>query len=389
MRDNFPLDVDGFLRVLNHLNVGVYITDMERRIVLWNRRAEEITGYQASQVVGSHCFDKVLNHVDKAGEPLCTYDLCPLHRAISVGRPSRHPVLIYARHASGHGVPVSVSVAPLTSETGDVIGGIEVFRDETERIADLTFAQEIQKSIMPKKLPADGVVRFDVSYHPHDLVGGDFYSVRPAGQYRYGVIVADLRGHGVSAALYTMVLKGLWDSQKTHAGHPAPFLSQLNGKLMRFGLKQSFATAFYAVVNTRTGAINYASAGHCPSLHYHAKDGSVTELRKGGVPLGIDPDEKYDAASVFLEENDLLLCYTDGIIETSNADSQPLGSAGLARFVREELAEHSELSLDRLYRRALDYCKEVIIPDDVLLLSMRRIPGKERERQPRSPGPQS
>ena len=105
MPESFPLDVDALLSVLNYLNMGVYITDRERRILLWNRKAEEITGYSAESVVGKACHEQVLNHVDKDNHPLCSTDLCPLHRAISLEKESDEPVLVYAKRVQA-GLPL-------------------------------------------------------------------------------------------------------------------------------------------------------------------------------------------------------------------------------------------------------------------------------------------
>ena len=179
MSDTFPLDVDMLLSVLNYLNLGIYITDRNRRVVLWNRKAEEITGYRAAEVVGTACHDEVLSHVDKDGHPLCSTRLCPLYRAMSVGKESREPVLIYARKADGGRVAVSVSVAPLCDDSGNIFGGIEAFRDETLRIRDLEFARKIQRHLLSQSLPAARKIRFDVLYYPHELIGGDFYDMRP------------------------------------------------------------------------------------------------------------------------------------------------------------------------------------------------------------------
>ena len=129
MSESFGIDVNMLVRVLNYLNAGVYVTDKERQIMLWNRKAEEITGYRAEEVVGSACHDDVLNHINKDGVRLCPSELCPLHRSIETGVASGEPILLYARKRDGKRVAVSVSVAPLHDDSGNIIGGIEIFRD--------------------------------------------------------------------------------------------------------------------------------------------------------------------------------------------------------------------------------------------------------------------
>ena len=368
----FPLDVNELLRVLNYLNLGVYVTDLERRIILWNRKAEEITGHRAEDVVGKACHEDILSHVDDAGRKLCTTRLCPLHRAMTVGKESSEPILVYAQKAAGGRVALSVMTAPLVDDAGNVIGGIEAFRDETANIRDLEFARKIQRHLMPTTLPESGDIRFDVRYYPHSLVGGDFYDLRLLEQDRYGLLIADVRGHGVSAALYTMWLRSLEESLIGLAMNAAEFVTALNREMSRFVVAESFATAFYGVVDTERDEISYCNAGHPPPLHFHRSTGEITELDVHGMPLGIVGDEAYEASTVSLEAGDAVLCYTDGITEARIAQGKMLGTAGLARLLREETKQDGAELLERIYRRALEASSEVSFEDDVLLFSVSR-----------------
>ena len=371
MADRFPLDVDTLLSVLNYVNLGIYITDLDRRIVLWNRKAEEITGYRAAEVVGKACREQVLNHVDKHGRALCTTRLCPLYRSMSIGKESDEPILIYARTATGSRVAVSVSVAPLRDESGKVIGGIEAFRDETRRIRDLEFARTVQQNLLPQTFPELQDFAFDVRYYPHELIGGDFYDIRHLGSDRYGFMVADVRGHGVSAALYTMVLRSLEESLSDQASDPGAFVEGLNRELMKFVVAESFATVFYGILDTGRCQVMYSNAGHPPPLHVRGGDGEVTRLHASGLPLGVVEHEAYDTATIDLKSGDLLLCYTDGMSEVVDENGKMLGSSGLARFLVDEMARGSDGLLARLYQRVLATCGNVSLSDDVLLLSVR------------------
>src|SRR5664279_289788 len=94
--------------LLNLLAYGAYITDPDRRIVFWNQAAQKITGWSAAEVVGRHCRDNVLVHMNKDGHPLCGYEQCPLHRSIVTGEPSTESLLVFAQHRSGSRIPVEV-----------------------------------------------------------------------------------------------------------------------------------------------------------------------------------------------------------------------------------------------------------------------------------------
>ncbi len=120
--------------VFNQIKDGVYITDPDRRILFWNKAAEEITGYSQEEVLGKKCADNLLVHTDLAGNKLCSTDLCPLHKAISYEKATTEPLIVKALHKNGSRVMVEVSLAALHSASGELIGGIEIFRDVSEKI---------------------------------------------------------------------------------------------------------------------------------------------------------------------------------------------------------------------------------------------------------------
>lgn len=371
MPSTFPLNVPQLLSVLNHLNLGVYITDLDRRIVLWSRKAEELTGHKAADVVGRTCHDQVLNHIDKDGHALCSGELCPLHRAITTNAESAQPVLVFARRANGTRIAVSVSVAPLRDPDGQVIGGIEAFRDETAQVRDMEFARTVQRRLLPAELPATGEIAFDVCYYPHDLVGGDFYDVQPVGPQSYGVFIADVSGHGVSAALYTMWLKSLKEGLKPVAHQPAVFMTELNRELSKYIVDESFATAFYAVVDAG-GQITYTNAGHPAPLHWRAAERTVGKLETHGLPLAVSATEEYPSSSFTLRPDDLLLGYTDGVTEVNMPDGRQVGTDGLSEILARQIALRPARLLEQVYQRILARCAAVSLPDDVLLLSIAR-----------------
>lgn len=124
--------------VLDSIFDGVYIVDRERRIIFWNRAAEEMTGYQKKEVMGRCCHDSMLNHIDEQGTMLC-FTACPLARAIQTGESIRAKV--YPTHKEGHRFPVYTHIGAIRDETGETIAGIEVFRDITKE-EDFRLLQE-------------------------------------------------------------------------------------------------------------------------------------------------------------------------------------------------------------------------------------------------------
>ncbi len=210
--------------ILNFLADGAYVTDLERRIVFWNRAAERITDWPVDQVVGRTCYDNVLAHVDKDGHALCGHEHCPLHRSIVTGQVSTEPILVFAQARSGRRIPVEVTVAPIRSRAGEVIGGIEMFRDLSESMRDQMQARNIQNMAFQYTLPDDPRISVEARYQAREIVTGDFYRVERLGGDRYAVLVADAMGHGVTAALCTMQLRSLWNDHRAELESPPAFL---------------------------------------------------------------------------------------------------------------------------------------------------------------------
>jgi diguanylate cyclase (GGDEF)-like protein/PAS domain S-box-containing protein len=131
--------------VLESLYDAVYVTDRERRILYWNPAAERISGYPRDEVVGRHCSDGILGHVDAGGSSLC-HGECPLARAMADG--CRRTDEIFLHHKDGHLLPISVRVAPVRDESGEVIGAVEIFSERSNRAATEERLRELEKLAM-------------------------------------------------------------------------------------------------------------------------------------------------------------------------------------------------------------------------------------------------
>jgi len=366
---DFPLDLDQLKQVLDYLNDGVYLADPDRRILLWNRRAEEITGWKAEQVVGQRCRDGILVHQDAHGQTLCRSDLCPMAQAMRTERPSKEPVLVYAQRADGRRIPVSVSVAPLRGDDGDIVGAIEVFRDESSSLQDLEFARLVQRQVLPDELPGTESLSFEVGYYPHDLVGGDFYWVRELEPGVLGLLVADVRGHGVSAALYTMTISSHLSTLAALTAEPGRLMGALNEHLEELTVAESFASAVYCLLDTVSWEVRYSNAGHPAPLLLDEETGEVHRLESQGPFLGMFVPQEYEESTVALPRRGSLLLYSDGAVEVTNRDDEEFGIDGLSRYLR-ELGTEPGLP-ERFYHYLNRYNAELSLPDDVLILVAR------------------
>lgn len=128
--------------VLDSLHDGLYFTDKNRRIIFWNPAAERITGFTAKEVLGKHCCDNILVHIDAQGNNLCG-GRCPLAKTIDDGL--HREMELYLHHKLGHRIPVSVRVTPLLDSDGQTTGGVELFADISNRTATEMRFHELQQ----------------------------------------------------------------------------------------------------------------------------------------------------------------------------------------------------------------------------------------------------
>jgi diguanylate cyclase (GGDEF)-like protein/PAS domain S-box-containing protein len=127
-----PFGHEFFRRLLDNLYDGVYFVDLDRRILYWNRGAEQITGYRREEVLGSHRHDLILDHTDADGNHLCLR-ACPLARTIEDGKP--RTARLFLRHKDGRRIAVDAHIMPVVDDDGRTVGGVEVFRDASSAVA--------------------------------------------------------------------------------------------------------------------------------------------------------------------------------------------------------------------------------------------------------------
>jgi phosphoserine phosphatase RsbU/P len=212
---------------------------------------------------------------------------------------------------------------------------------------ELSIARQIQSSILPQATPLVAGVTTAARYRPMTAVAGDYYDFLEIDEHRLGVLVADVSGHGVPAALLASMVKVALASQQGRADRPAAVMAGLNASL--FGrLAGQFVTAAYLFIDARAGVIRYAAAGHPPMLRLLRRTLDVREVEQNGFALGFSPDAGYDELEQPLEAGDRLLLYTDGLIEAGNGDDELFGIDRVKTSIAAAAALRPEEAADAL-----------------------------------------
>jgi phosphoserine phosphatase RsbU/P len=214
-----------------------------------------------------------------------------------------------------------------------------IFANEERLLAihkELDIARQIQSSTLPRHVPDFRDLQIAARYVPMSAVAGDFYDFLVVDEQRVGILVADVTGHGVPAALIASMLKVAFSAQAEHAADPARVLTGLNRALCG-KFEDHFVTAAYVFVDAERNALRYAGAGHPPLLLASPAPEDVRQIEENGLMLGLFPEAEYSSTEIALRDGDRCLLYTDGVFEAMNASQQEFGKPRLAEFLRAHL----------------------------------------------------
>lgn len=196
---------------------------------------------------------------------------------------------------------------------------------------ELEVARRIQLSILPAEFLGSPHFQVSARYVPMTSVAGDFYDYIIAGPLQAGLLIADVSGHGVPAALIASMVKLAAASQRAHAADPSVFLSHMNAVLCG-NTQDQFVTAAYVYLDSTAHELRYSAAGHPPMLLL--RRAQITEVEENGLMLAAFDFATYSNATHSLEPGDRLLLYTDGIVEAANAAGDFFGIDALREVFR-------------------------------------------------------
>jgi sigma-B regulation protein RsbU (phosphoserine phosphatase) len=197
---------------------------------------------------------------------------------------------------------------------------------------ELEVARRIQLSILPAEFPNSSNFRVAARYVPMNSVAGDFYDFIVADNTQAGLLIADVSGHGVPAALIASMVKVAATSQRANAANPAGLLAGMNAVLCG-NTQNQFVTAAYVHLDSAARTLQYSAAGHPPMLLL--RRGDVIEVAENGLILAAFDFATYTNAKCRLEPGDRLLLYTDGLIEAANAKGDFFGQGALSALLQQ------------------------------------------------------
>lgn len=257
------------------------------------------------------------------------------------------------------------------------IDTVHLYADSVKRAQlehELQVARQFQESLMPADVPH--VSGWDIAalWQPAHTVSGDFYDFVAVGDEPVqGLIIADISDKGMPAALFTSLARSTLRASVTAACCPADWMTHANQVLYNDTVNGMFVTMCYAQISSTSKEVVYVNAGHNPPLLLQRPDNTLTYLMRTGVALGADGDHGFKQRSVMLEAGDLILFYTDGVIEAVNAGGEEFGLDRLRQFILEFQSASASGIIGSLRNTLNSYIGIAPQFDDITMMVLKRV----------------
>lgn len=269
---------------------------------------------------------------------------------------------------------LTLTFAAMTSALKDYIRELTETTAAKERIqSELKMATDIQASLLPRLFPAfPDRPEFDIfaTMDPAKEVGGDFYDFFFVNSTNLCFLVADVADKGVPAALYMMVAKTLLKAEGQRLGEPEQILACVNNILAADNDSCMFTTVFFAILDTESGEVRFANAGHNPPVLISAGKARLLPVRAGFV-LGPMIDAVYTAERMVLQPGDVLFLYTDGITEATNQTDEPYGEARLLAALQASTEMELTEMLHAIRAEVVGHADGAPQSDDVTMIAIK------------------
>jgi serine phosphatase RsbU (regulator of sigma subunit) len=233
---------------------------------------------------------------------------------------------------------------------------------------ELQMAREVQASFLPSETPQVPGWEFVTRWRPAREVSGDYYDFIPGEDGQLGLVIADVAGKGMPAALFMVLTRTVVRASVGRSPSLAEGITYVNRLLHAESSRSMFVTLFYALLNPTNGEITYASAGHDPPLLYSAASGQLTELWPTGMALGVIADASFEQRTVHLDPGDLIVFYTDGLTDAIDAQECEFGMERVQRVILDHQSAPAADIVAALERAIDDFAGPTDPFDDIAIM---------------------
>jgi len=373
------------MNIIDFLPDATFVVDLGGIVMAWNRALEELTGVSSEEIMGKGDYEyarpfygtKRPMLIDLAMNPeQASWDKYP---SIRREADTLTTEVFLPRFREG-GAYLWAKAIPLRDSSGKLMGAIESIRDMTglrrteetlERSkSELRIASDIQRSFLPEHIPpVDGFDLAATSISAME-VGGDFYDFLP-GTGRMGMVIADVSGKSIPAALFMALSRTIVRANATHHEKGTEVLQDANDMIAADSRSGMFVTLFYGVLDEKTRNLVYANAGHPPPLLMRKGESRFRALEVTGIALGVVEGMRYEERCVDLQEGDILVLYTDGVSEAINDRVEQYGLGRLCRTVYSSREKTARGILDSILKDIAAFAGDQAQFDDITMIVVK------------------
>jgi PAS domain S-box-containing protein len=374
-------------KAANASSEGITISTMslpDRPLIYVNEGFQKITGYTREEVIGRNCrflqgegtdplAVQELREAIRKGES-CTVELLNFRKN---GEPFWNRLSITPIHNQEKMVTHYVGIQSDITQLRETQANVEIANKELkifqERILkELDQAKLVQRFLLPAHLPSTSKVEFASLFVPMDEIGGDFFDVVELSGHHKAILIADVTGHGIPAALLTFMSSMTFKNAATDLFSPAKTIQLTNKGLYSKMPGDTFVTMFYAIYDSSRRILTYAQAGHPEGYILRPSSNEIIPLSTGGTLIGVLSDEEvsFEEKEIDLLPGDKLILYTDAITDTLERYYDNEMGTDLPSL----LLKNAKMSLHDLFNYVYDYglkcSKSTAYPDDFTLVGM-------------------
>lgn len=245
---------------------------------------------------------------------------------------------------------------------------------ERERFQqEMMVAQQMQKRLLPQRIPTFASLDVAAVSEPSLEVGGDYYDFMALGSDRLGVVVGDVSGKGVSAAFYMAEVKGIFQALSRVAGSPKELLLSANQALVESLERNAFISLLYAIFDTSKSNVTLARAGHCPMIHISGETPRM--VRPSGLGLGLTHEKIFEESteemSITLRIGDICIFYTDGLSESRNSEGEEFGYDRIVDVALHSRSNSAESIKNSILQEVRNYTGNSSYADDMTLVVVK------------------
>ena len=246
-----------------------------------------------------------------------------------------------------------------------------VQKQRDDLLKDVELAVQVQRLFLPLGKPVIAGLEMAGMIQPARGVSGDYYDYIPIDAHTIQIIIADVAGKGVPAALLMSATAAAMRFEANHDRNMLAQVKRLNTGILSVSDDERYVTLVLAEIDTRKRIIQYVNCGHNPALLFRASTGTLTRMNSSCPPIGLSPEETCELASADLMAGDVAVFYTDGVTEAENRLGEEFGLERLSAVVRRgSLLSAEELKIE-IFKSAANFCSEVGFQDDVTILVVK------------------